>query len=93
MSSPWLLRGASIGTLFVGRHRKAAESGWRMTATVVFVHGRGQEFKDPAVLVRTWQAGLAAGLVKAGMVPLADAPTVFPYPRCPPSRRVLGVRL
>ena len=50
-----------------------------MTATVVFVHGRGQEFQDPAVLVRTWQAGLAAGLVKAGMAPLADAPTVFPY--------------
>jgi hypothetical protein len=50
-----------------------------MTATMVFVHGRGQEFKDPAVLVRTWQAGLAAGLIKAGMAPLSDAPVVFPY--------------
>lgn len=38
-----------------------------MTATMVFVHGRGQEFKGPAALVRTWQADLAAGLVKADM--------------------------
>jgi hypothetical protein len=50
-----------------------------MTVTMVFVHGRGQEFQDPAVLVRSWQAGLAAGLVKAGVAPLADAPAVFPY--------------
>ena len=50
-----------------------------MTATMVFVHGRGQEFQDPAVLVRSWQAGLAAGLIKAGMAPLADVPVVFPY--------------
>ena len=50
-----------------------------MTATMVFVHGRGQEFQDPAVLVRAWQAGLAAGLIKAGMAPLTDAPVVFPY--------------
>jgi len=50
-----------------------------MTVTMVFVHGRGQEFQDPAVLARSWQASLAAGLIKAGMAPLADAPTVFPY--------------
>jgi hypothetical protein len=50
-----------------------------MTATLVFVHGRGQEFQDPAVLVRAWRAGLAAGLIKAGMAPLTDAPVVFPY--------------
>jgi hypothetical protein len=50
-----------------------------MTATMVFLHGRGQEFQDPAVLVRNWQAGLAAGLIKTGMAPLADAPVVFPY--------------
>jgi len=50
-----------------------------MTVTMVFVHGRGQEFQDPAVLVRNWQAALAAGLIKAGTVPLADAPVVFPY--------------
>jgi hypothetical protein len=50
-----------------------------MTVTMVLVHGRGQEFQDPAVLVRSWQAGLAAGLIKAGVAPLADAPVVFPY--------------
>ena len=50
-----------------------------MTVTMVFVHGRGQEFQDPAVLARSWQASLAAGLIKAGMASLADAPTVFPY--------------
>jgi PGAP1-like protein len=50
-----------------------------MTMTVVFVHGRGQEFRDPAELIRNWQAGLAAGLTKAGLPPLADVPVVFPY--------------
>ena len=50
-----------------------------MTVTMVFVHGRGKEFQDPAVLARSWQASLAAGLIKAGMASLADAPTVFPY--------------
>ena len=50
-----------------------------MTVTMVFLHGRGQEFRDPGVLVRGWQASLAAGLIKAGMAPLADAPAVFPY--------------
>jgi len=50
-----------------------------MTLTMVFVHGRGQEFQDPAAVVRSWEAGLAAGVIKAGMAPLADAPVVFPY--------------
>jgi len=50
-----------------------------MTATMVFLHGRGQEFKDPAELTRNWQAGLAAGLTKAGMPQLATAPVAFPF--------------
>ncbi len=50
-----------------------------MTATMVFVHGRGQEFKDPAILVRDWQAGLAAGLIKAGLPPLVGATVIFPF--------------
>ena len=50
-----------------------------MTVTMIFVHGRGQEFQDPAAVVRSWQAGLAAGLIKAGMAPLEDVPVVFPY--------------
>jgi hypothetical protein len=50
-----------------------------MTATMVFIHGRGQEFKVPAELVRNWQAGLAAGLIKADMPQLTAAPVVFPF--------------
>lgn len=50
-----------------------------MAATMVFIHGRSQEFKDPAVLTRTWQAGLAAGLIKAGQPQLAGVPVVFPF--------------
>src|SRR5215813_3537479 len=71
-----------MGTFFAGQTSArggAAESGGLVTVTMVFVHGRGQEFQDPAVLTRNWQAGLAAGLIKAGMAPLADAPVVFPY--------------
>ncbi|WP_030778980.1 hypothetical protein [Streptomyces sp. NRRL S-920] len=49
-----------------------------MNATLVLVHGRKQEWKDPVELRRTWQAGLAAGLVKAGLPPV-DGPVVFPY--------------
>jgi hypothetical protein len=50
-----------------------------MTGTLVFVHGRGQEFKNPAGLVRDWRAGLAGGLIKANMPPLPDVPVVFPF--------------
>jgi len=50
-----------------------------MTTTMVFVHGRGQEFKDPAVLMRSWRAGLADGLLKAGQPTLDDAPAVLPF--------------
>lgn len=50
-----------------------------MNATLVFVHGRGQEAKDPAVLERTWRAGLAAGLVKAEAPAVDATPSVFPY--------------
>ena len=50
-----------------------------MTGTLVFVHGRGQEFKNPAGLVRDWRAGLASGLIKANMPPLPDVPVVLPF--------------
>ncbi|MDQ1031641.1 hypothetical protein QF035_009223 [Streptomyces umbrinus] len=49
-----------------------------MSATLVLIHGRKQEWKKPLELQRKWQAGLAAGLVKAGLPPM-DAPVVFPY--------------
>lgn len=47
--------------------------------TMVLVHGRRQEFKDPDALSRKWRAGLAAGLVKAGEPPVEDIPVVFPF--------------
>jgi hypothetical protein len=50
-----------------------------MTTTMVFLHGRGQEFKDPAKLMNSWRSGLAAGLVKAGRPPLDDVPAVLPF--------------
>ena len=40
-----------------------------MAATMVFIHGRGQEFKNPAALIKNWRAGLAGGLIKANMPP------------------------
>jgi hypothetical protein len=49
------------------------------TTTMVFVHGRGQEDKDPARLLASWRAGLAAGLVNAGLPALDDAPAVLPF--------------
>jgi hypothetical protein len=50
-----------------------------MSATIVFVHGRGQEAKNPAELERKWRAGLAAGLVKAGAPPVDAVSSVFPF--------------
>jgi hypothetical protein len=50
-----------------------------MSATIVFVHGRGQEAKNPAELERKWRAGLAAGLVKAGAPPIDAVSSVFPF--------------
>jgi hypothetical protein len=50
-----------------------------MTTTMVFVHGRGQEFKDPGALLASWRSGLAAGLVEAGRSALDDAPAVLPF--------------
>jgi hypothetical protein len=50
-----------------------------MTATMVFVHGRGQEGKNPDKLVRDWRAGLAAGLAQAGRPSLDDSPVAFPF--------------
>lgn len=47
--------------------------------TLVFVHGRGQEFKDPGTLRRRWLAGLNAGLTQAGSTPLGADRVVFPY--------------
>lgn len=47
--------------------------------TLVFVHGRGQEYKKPAQLFRKWLAGLNAGLTNAGAEPLPASRAVLPF--------------
>ena len=49
------------------------------TPKIVFVHGRGQEFKDPATLRRKWLAALTAGLVRADADPVGPDEVVFPF--------------
>jgi hypothetical protein len=51
-----------------------------MTApVVVFVHGRGQEYKEPQQLRRKWLAALNAGLTNAGADPLPADRAVLPF--------------
>src|SRR3954447_572360 len=47
--------------------------------TLVFVHGRGQEFKNPDQLLRKWLAALNGGLTKADDATLKADRVVFPY--------------
>jgi len=47
--------------------------------TMVFIHGRGQEFKDPVALMKSLRSGLNAGLVNAGRPSLDDVPAVLPF--------------
>ncbi|MGW3664695.1 hypothetical protein [Streptomyces sp. NPDC005141] len=50
-----------------------------MSVTLVFIHGRRQEVHTPEELEREWRAGLAAGLVRAGMPSADTIPVVLPY--------------
>ncbi|GAA2449640.1 hypothetical protein GCM10010191_79210 [Actinomadura vinacea] len=50
-----------------------------MTPTIVFVHGRAQEFRDPAALALEWVAGLNAGLTKAGLATIRPEQVVLPH--------------
>lgn len=47
--------------------------------TLVFVHGRGQEYKKPEQLFRKWLAALNAGLTNAGADPLPADRAVLPF--------------
>ncbi|MGR6967788.1 hypothetical protein ACU610_25335 [Geodermatophilus sp. URMC 61] len=47
--------------------------------TLVFLHGRGQEFKKPEQLLRKWLAALNAGLTAAGADPLPADRVVLPF--------------
>lgn len=46
---------------------------------LVFLHGRGQQGRDPAALRAGWCGGLAVGLAAAGLAPLDAADIWFPY--------------
>jgi endonuclease G, mitochondrial len=72
-----------------GRPRPVAapsRSGVRGTAgpyggdvQLVFVHGRSQQGRDPVVLRSGWVAGLAKGLVRAGLPAIDAADVWFPF--------------
>ncbi|CAN5417358.1 hypothetical protein BH10ACT9_BH10ACT9_17730 [soil metagenome] len=46
---------------------------------LLFLHGRGQEGRDPEQLRRMWTAGLNQGLTLAGMSTVDPADVFFPY--------------
>jgi endonuclease G, mitochondrial len=66
----------------VGRSRvgpRAAGGPYGGDVQLVFVHGRSQQGRDPVLLRASWAAGLAKGLVRAGL-PAIDAEDVwFPF--------------
>ncbi|WP_068924829.1 hypothetical protein [Planobispora rosea] len=47
--------------------------------TMVFIHGRGQEGRDPDALLGEWRAALAAGLAAAGFPDTGRTAAVLPY--------------
>ncbi|HSJ43891.1 MAG TPA: serine protease [Euzebyales bacterium] len=51
----------------------------RNGVNVVFLHGRGQESRDPRRLRRMWTAGLGKGLVLADMDPIDARDVWFPF--------------
>ncbi|WP_243761151.1 trypsin-like peptidase domain-containing protein [Streptomyces sp. YIM 98790] len=46
---------------------------------LVFLHGRGQQGREPERLRRSWTAGLNGGLTEAGLAPLDPADVWFPF--------------
>ncbi|MFD8819784.1 trypsin-like serine peptidase [Streptomyces sp. NPDC059627] len=58
------------------RGRPGAFGGHR---NMVFLHGRGQQGKDPEALRREWAAGLNNGLTRAGRATVEPADIWFPY--------------
>ncbi|MFE1591353.1 trypsin-like serine peptidase [Nocardia sp. NPDC058705] len=58
------------------RGRSSAFGGHR---SVLFLHGRGQQGRDPVELRRNWTAGLNKGLTLAGLSPIDPADVYFPF--------------
>jgi len=48
-------------------------------AQLVFVHGRNQQGRDPALLRRVWTAGLNSGLTMAGLATIDPQDVWFPF--------------
>ncbi|MBO4273213.1 trypsin-like serine peptidase, partial [Microbispora triticiradicis] len=46
---------------------------------LVFLHGRGQQGRDPEHLRRYWTAGLNGGLTRAGLPTIAPGDVCFPF--------------
>jgi endonuclease G, mitochondrial len=58
---------------------RAAGSPYGGDVQLVFVHGRSQQGRDPVQLRNAWTAGLAKGLVAAGLPAIDAAHVWFPY--------------
>ncbi|MFD8099834.1 trypsin-like serine peptidase [Nocardia fluminea] len=58
------------------RGRSTAFGGRR---SVLYLHGRGQQGRDPVELRRNWTAGLNKGLTLAGLSPIDPADVHFPF--------------
>ena len=58
---------------------KARATAFDGTRHLLFLHGRGQEGRDPDQLRRIWTAGLNQGLTLAGMGTIDPADVYFPF--------------
>jgi endonuclease G, mitochondrial len=67
---------AASGTIGTGRGIRGQRVG---TRHIVFLHGRGQQGRDPVTLRAGWAGGLARGLAAAGLPPLDAKDAWFPY--------------
>ncbi|MFD5179912.1 trypsin-like serine peptidase [Nocardia sp. NPDC058379] len=64
-------------TIVRGTHGRPTAFGGKRS--VVFLHGRRQEGRDPADLRRVWTAGLNKGLTLADLSPIDPADVYFPF--------------
>ncbi|MGW6619837.1 trypsin-like serine peptidase [Nocardia sp. NPDC055002] len=70
-------RGSAPESLVRGLRGRSTAFGGRRS--VLFLHGRGQQGRDPVELRRNWTAGLNKGLTLAGLSPIDPADVYFPF--------------
>ena len=63
----------------ITRGVKARPTAFGGTRSLLFLHGRGQEGRNPDDLRRSWTAGLNEGLTLAGLGPIDPADVYFPF--------------